>query len=697
MMASYRTGGIPAPSPSLLPECHASVVIAIGLLLVVAITALLGAASLKLRGLAPTLVAAYVIAVAEVTGLVLVLSPSRSVTRTWLAVGELIVLALVLGAWWGLGRPGIPFAGRGAAIRAALRDPVVAILAAVVAAALLYELTLGLTMPPNNWDSLTYHLSRAAAWFQHGGLYWIPNAPTDRVNEFQPGAEQLLLYLFVATNKGALWALPQFLAQIATIVGIYIASRRLGFEVKAAFCAALLFATFALVALESTTAQNDLVVASLAVVGASLLLGRTVTEDIVAGVAVGLSLGVKLTVAIVVPVLVALAALGGRKALARFALAGIGGFALFGVWGYLLNIVHTDRLLGYGQGRVENTAHPSFPGSVSTGWRVLYRFVDLSAFSTWMLVALGIAGAASAVVVLALRRRELRGGRERCLLVSAVGAPFLVPVIALGVAWFLHHAANLVHLPVHDEVTTSSPFSWTVNWTANEDFSAFGPLGIAVVATSVVLTVVLWRRRDRLDRLVLALALPFFIVVLALSSKYNPWLSRFLIAPLALTVPLLATWFRRREAAIGVVAVACTALVVVHLRNQLKPIESAATPPWELTQVSAVDFPWINGVAPAIAALERRVPADACVGALLDPDDPTYLLYGRKLKRRLAYLKVPDEEKQADERSLTTILVKTNDYQDAQNRMRANGWTLHPLSIALTVANRPGTDSTPSC
>jgi len=94
---------------------------------------------------------------------------------------------------------------------------------------------------------------------------------------------------------------------------------------------------------------------------------------------------------------------------------------------------------------------------------------------------------------------------------------------------------------------------------------------------------------------------------------------------------------------------------------------------------------------------EVREVARACVGALFGPDDPTYLYYGPDLTRRIAYLRAPDEEQQADDRRLTTILVKTDDYQDAQARLRAAGWKLDPQSLAVTVATRSGGASVASC
>ena len=95
-------------------------------------------------------------------------------------------------------------------------------------------------MPPNNWDSLTYHLARVAAWHQSHGIHWIANAPTGRLNEFQPLAEQQILFLFVATGSTALYALPQYVAQIAIILAVYGGARRLGYGVAPAARAAAL-------------------------------------------------------------------------------------------------------------------------------------------------------------------------------------------------------------------------------------------------------------------------------------------------------------------------------------------------------------------------------------------------------------------------------------------------------------------------
>src|SRR5581483_5738578 len=273
--------------------------------------ALLAAASLRLPSLVSALLAAYLALVGEEGLVTLALSPVHAVRAGWLAAAEAVLAGAAAAAWWARGRPGLP--APAPAVRAAARDPLTLGALALLACVLGYELLLALTVPPNNWDSLTYHLARAAAWAQHGGIEWVANAPSDRLNEYQPLAEQENLFLFAATGTDALYAFPQYVAQLAALVAVYGAARRLGFGVRASAGSACVLATFSLVALEATTAQNDLVAASLVAAAACLALGPAGGEWALAGAAAGLGLGAKLTTALVWPALALLAAARGRR------------------------------------------------------------------------------------------------------------------------------------------------------------------------------------------------------------------------------------------------------------------------------------------------------------------------------------------------------------------------------------------------
>src|SRR5262249_33554859 len=182
----------------------------------------------------------------------------------------------------------------------------------------------------------------------------------------------LILFLYVAGST-ALYAIPQYVAQLAILVAVYGAARRLGYEPRAAARGTCLVAMLSLVALESTTAQNDLVAASFPVAAAFFLLGRSQLEAFLAGLALALGLGAKLTTALAFPALALLAWTRGRRSFAWIG-AGAGfGLVTAASWGYVLNIAHTGHLLGHGQGRVEQSAATTLVGTVSRSLHLFYR------------------------------------------------------------------------------------------------------------------------------------------------------------------------------------------------------------------------------------------------------------------------------------------------------------------------------------
>jgi hypothetical protein len=401
-----------------------------GLLLIAAAvaSALLVASSLRLPSLISTLLVAYLAYTADLTLTTLVLSPFRGVTRPGLALVQTLVFIGAFVAWWLRGRARPPLASAKADIRGLVHDPITVAFVALVIAALAYELVLGLTVPANDYDGLAYHLARVAAWTQHGGYFWIPNAPYDPMNEYPAIAEQQILFYFAAATKGALLTLPQFTAELAVLAAVYGTARRLGYQTRAAAGAACLFATFGLVGLEATTSQNDLVAASFPIVAACLLLGPSRLEHALAGVATGIGLGVKLTTVLVLPVLLGLAILRGRRATKAAVAGAVAAFVTLSSWVFVLNIAHTGRLLGHGGGRVGNEASPSYPGSVVSALDVLYTTMDLSALSNHLIGLLALAGLAAAVCVVATAVRRDR--IERALAGAARGAnPILAPHI----------------------------------------------------------------------------------------------------------------------------------------------------------------------------------------------------------------------------------------------------------------------------
>jgi hypothetical protein len=609
-------------------------------------TALLVAASLRLEGFVATLLAAYLVLVTEVVALTGGLSLVRGVTRLGLGIGSATVLGAAVLVWNRRGRPLPPVGHLATAIRAARADRLVLGYTVVAGAALAYELVLVFTTEANNWDSLTYHLARVALWAQHGGLYWVPNAPTDRINADQPIAEQQILYLFVAAGRGSLFAVPQFMAELAVMGAGFLAARRLGFELRAAACAALLFPTFSLVALEATTAQNDLVAAAFPAVAAALLLGAGTTELALAGLAVALGLGVKVTTALALPALALLALRRGRRPAVVFAGSACLAFAVLALWSFAVNLSETGHLLGNEDSRLTHVS-VSFQGALAMAAAILYRLADLPRFPNelvWVLLAVGVNLALAVLAVSRLRRRPVAIGAA-----IGIGFAFAAPAITLGFAGLLHALVRLVGLPVDRGAAflganyLSEPagtFTWAINRMSQEDVTGFGPIGgVLLIGLSLGAIVAVARRRADARFLALGLALPSFVLLLGIASAtYNAFLARFAIVPAALTVPLAAALLRHAAAGAAILAVSALSVALVLFHDVQKPFDSPYGHPWQLAQGDAARLTFEPSAGDAVFELDALVPSYTRVAAVLGNDEPSYLLFGASHSRPVEFL-----------------------------------------------------------
>lgn len=647
--------------------------------------AVLFAASARLPSLASTLLVVYLALVGEALAMTLVLSPSHHVTQGWLGAAGLVVLACSVVVWMFRGRPGLPLASARGALGEIAGSRVTLAFLAAVAVLLGYELVLALAVPPNNWDSLWYHLPRAVAWLQEGAYSWIENAPTDILNTRQPVAEQELLFLFAATGKAGLFALPQYLAQLAILVAVYGSSRRLGFAVPAAACSAALLATFSLFALEASTAQNDLVAASFPAVAVCLLLGESRLEQVLGGTALGIGLGVKLTTLLVSPVVALLAIVRGARPALRAAVGTVAGFALVGMWGYVLNLEHTGRVLGQGRFGLDVTTSPDYPRSAIAAVYLLYETMDLAYLSDQRIYGLAVAGGMVllGVAAWAWRRERLRAvGRG-----VRAAVPLLAPLLVLLAGGLIAWGSRRWGHPVRGPYGSIGP----QNRTASEDYSAFGPIGAVTVLGVSALTI--WdfaRRRADARQFALALAFPVYFALVALYLSFNIFVTRFLVVPVALMAPLFGRLFRGRAeiAAYLVAASIVGGLVIVHDRT--KPLAGPGPAPWHLTQVGALQQAGVTHIAAAEAALERLVPPHACVGAILGRYEPAYLLAGSDFGRKVEYLSVDDPlVHTALLKGLFYVVISNGTNRHAAEAFREAGWNIRLIGKYWILASEP--------
>ncbi len=242
----------------------------------VALTAALVAASLRLARAVDFLLAVYVIGAAGADDRRPRRVSGHELTRAGLLVvaAALCALAVVV---WHAPRPAeaavAPPGDRG--VRDACRDPVVAVLAVAVSLAVAYAVVLSIATPPNDYDALWYHLARAAFWRQQHAVVVHRAAPNDlRLNVFPPVAEITSAWTMVLDGSERYASLFQVLALLALLVGVAGIARRIGLDRRAALLGALLFATLPVVSLQAGTPLNDLTVASFLVVAVYFLARR---------------------------------------------------------------------------------------------------------------------------------------------------------------------------------------------------------------------------------------------------------------------------------------------------------------------------------------------------------------------------------------------------------------------------------------
>jgi hypothetical protein len=219
--------------------------------------------------------------------------------------------------------------------------------------------------------------------------------------------------------------------------------------------------------------------------------------------------------------------------------------------------------------------------------------------------------------------------------------------------------------------------------------SAFGPVGAVVFLGVPLVTLVAYlRRRASLRELVLAAAVPLFYVLLA-QETFNYFMTRFLIVPAALTAPLAARLLVTPAARAAFLAVGALVVGQVVTKDPSHPLHGSYGRPWQLTQVDAAYLTDERGVGDAVAALGRDVPSRACVGAVLDGNEPAFFLSGPRLTRPVVYLPVADALDQAYRRSLSYVVVSTGPDRWAAGSFRQRGWRIRPLGSYWLLAVAP--------
>ncbi len=154
-------------------------------------------------------------------------------------------------------------------------------------------LLIALLSPPNNFDSMTYHMARVAEWIQHQNVNFYPTA-IPRQNYSMPFAEYVVLQFQILSRSDLYANLVQWLSFIFSIVTISLITKELKFSKFTQILAGFVASTTPMAILQSSSTQNDLVLGVLCLSFAYFLLRFVKSFSIEDGIFTAISFGLAL-------------------------------------------------------------------------------------------------------------------------------------------------------------------------------------------------------------------------------------------------------------------------------------------------------------------------------------------------------------------------------------------------------------------
>lgn len=123
---------------------------------------------------------------------------------------------------------------------------------------LIFSITLftGFVSPPNNYDSMTYHMSRVAHWAQNQSLAHYPTVILRQLS-MPPAAEYVILNFYILMGNDRLANFVQWLAMAASLVAITLIAKELGANTKTQILSAFIGATIPMGIMQATSTQTD--------------------------------------------------------------------------------------------------------------------------------------------------------------------------------------------------------------------------------------------------------------------------------------------------------------------------------------------------------------------------------------------------------------------------------------------------------
>ena len=113
--------------------------------------------------------------------------------------------------------------------------------------------------PPNNYDSMTYHLGRVVHWIQNHGVQHYPTN-IDRQLFMPPWAEFAMTHFYLLSGDDRLANAVQWLSMLGSIAGVSLIAKQLGGDRDCQVLASLVAVCLPMGILQASSTQSDYVV-----------------------------------------------------------------------------------------------------------------------------------------------------------------------------------------------------------------------------------------------------------------------------------------------------------------------------------------------------------------------------------------------------------------------------------------------------
>ncbi len=514
--------------------------------------------------------------------------------------------AAAAGVWWRRGQPALNFRIAPPTLRRAHFRQHVAlwVMGAAVVAVYAVGIFIILYVPPNEWDTITYRLTRAAYWLQHGSL--MPWDTQDyRQVIFPFNAELLWAWTMLGWGTDALVGFTSWVVTLSGAVGVIALARLFKLSRAQSLFAALLWLLLPLTVMQSYSTQNDVLTGFCALCALlffyiGLRQGQT-APLLLSGVAVGLAIGTKSTALFFLPGLALVALflwLQAPKARFRlmltWALASIAGFMLFGMYVYAMNYAHT--------GNPFITSH-------------LFNIAEIQATSPLDRVGVNTV------------RYIIQFGD-----VDVLPMFISTPLIRERADWLNHYLGDWLISPNFASwLYGRIPPLETTMW--------FGPLIPLLMLPGLLYALYRGVRERDLYLLGLVIIPVVFVVVHSAALNWTPYRGRYHVPIIMIAAPLLAWPYfsaKLRPVRWGAVAVAVFIAAYVTNFNMLRGFHGEVAV-WNHDEIGRSLLARQDFTLPYL--LEEHVPAGAVLTVTLSPVEYQYnleyLFFGRDLQYRL--------------------------------------------------------------